>query len=335
MDKVHLPMIPSPLTETDTIRQATQWLQIAFGRIHRPSEFLAYLSGTRTTAADVPLGQCLSYPGPELPSRDEIQVHSEVFFTRVHPIFPFISRSAVDMMVTGMYNTSTHGQLRISDVPPLALTYLICAIGLSFSPRSEASQDAVDLYISYCNTLFGHLTANRSAVSVQVILLFAILLRLRDQLTWSYDVLLVATSMAQSVLPGIGIDRRQSAAGAGRRLEDSPSGTLRWCLYAFERLLAFEVRREPILQDDELSTMKQSSQSATVLGGASANSYAEAIISLANLLSAIQQRSSKSWGQDEMAGLRESEAVSKILRTAAEIEWMIERWYDALAPEYR
>jgi hypothetical protein len=118
-----------------------------------------------------------------------------------------------------------------------------------------------------------------------------------------------------------------------------------WCLYAFEKILAFDLCRLSRILDSTLSTFKTWSVprrdqnerlcSAQDCGNGKLADYKEALVSLVNLLSEIQDRSLHSWGQKELADLSIDDAVATIIQSVGEIETMVQSWQDRLPTEYK
>jgi hypothetical protein len=75
--------------------------------------------------------------------------------------------------------------------------------------------------------------------------------------------------------------------------------------------------------------------SAQDCGNGKLADYKEALVSLANLLSEIQDRSLHSWGQKELADLSIDDAVATIIQSVGEIETMVQSWQDRLPTEYK
>lgn len=342
LENEHLPMMPSPQAETNIVRQLTQWLELAFARLKRPQQFMTYLTDSHSTAAEVPLGLFLNSSGPDLPDAEAIRGHITAFFAYVHPIFPFLRRNFVDSAANRVCaSIMDPGSLHGRDIPTLALVYLMCTFGMIAGPHSSESQATIDLYLLYCSSLVGHLMAFRSTESVQIILLFSIVLRVRDRLTWSWDLLTMAVSMAQSLLLHEASHPRQLPKLSGAVYEESDEQLTWWSLYAFEKILGFEIGRQSVIRYCSLSTIRPGSNCAPRLSNyniaihRSEVGYKEALISLANLLHEIQTRSIYSWGQEELVRLRQQDAIAKIIRTAGEIDTMLKDWQESLPVEYQ
>lgn len=274
----------------------TEWLDLAFYRLRIPAPYPA-LSSMRASSQPGPA------PAPPLPPPAEMQTLGQTFRQTVCSILPFLSDTQIS---------------RICDSPECpsdeALAYLIASVGMTDQHRKS--------YINHCNTLLGHIVAERTLPSIQAILLFSIVLRSSDQITWAWDILALGISVAQS----IGLNHP-----AGDQPNPERSNTW-WCIYVFEKILAFETGRASSISDRVLS--RPSTASSDMHTPTSAERYKWACISLANTLHEMQDRAAGTWRREEWLPQTVDEAVEEKVRTGGELAMLLDLWWRGI-PELK
>ncbi|KAL4913891.1 hypothetical protein BDW62DRAFT_205152 [Aspergillus aurantiobrunneus] len=278
----------------------TEWLDLAFYRLRLPVPY--------TPSSPGPASISLPEAAPVLPSSPELRVLGQNFLQTVGHILPFLSPEDIN---------------RLCDLTPAsssehALVYLIATVGLLTGPEPQSKAAT---YINYCNTLLGHTIAERSLHSVQAILLFAIVLRSCDHIAWAWDVLCLGVSTAQS----IGI--HQTRPGSEKQVECARTW---WCLYVFEKILAFESGRVSTICDRELSRPVQQEDALGPGEG-----YRWACISLANTLHEMQDRAAGAWRREEWLPQTVDEAIEEKIQTGGELATLLEGWWRGLPSEYQ
>ncbi|CBF80108.1 hypothetical protein AN7788.2 [Aspergillus nidulans FGSC A4] len=280
----------------------TEWLDLAFYRLRIPAPYPA--PAQLAASASVPVSVLQS--APDLPPGQERRILSERFLQTVCSVFPFVSASEVYSLCDPRTDTAW-------PVSGQALAYLIAATALMAGYAQPQSAPAV--YLSYCNSLLGHMVAERSRQAVQAILLLAIALRSCDQIAWAWDILGLGVSMAQS----IGINQTHS----------EPDSTW-WCLYVFEKILAFESGRASMIWDRELLRPVQVAEEDEP-----GKRYRQACISLANMLHELQDRAAGAWRREEWLPQTVDEAIKEKVHTGGELATLLEEWWECLPAEYR
>ncbi|RAO73590.1 uncharacterized protein BHQ10_009602 [Talaromyces amestolkiae] len=326
----YLPLIPSTLPEAGTARIATQWLRIAFNRLklYPPRDWIEFEKDA--VSQRISLEPFFGNPGPALPNADEIRAHTARFVADVLVIYPLISTSLVRRLLDQITCIPLKiTSVRVQDPSVLAFGYLVSIVGMKLQPKSSPQQLLIERYLGHCTSLLGHLLAERSVTSLQMVLLLAIILRVCDRLDLSWDVLMVALTMAKS----LNCDRNCALLVTG---EESEAKRAWWCLYAFEKILAFETGRQTTIVDRYLSTIKpQSEKERKAMTEPSASihihkedsaEYKYALISLVNILGEMTKRSSQCWGLDELKACRRDAAIARIFDTAGEIDSMLMDW---------
>ncbi|KAJ5645616.1 hypothetical protein N7507_011627 [Penicillium longicatenatum] len=318
-----LPMMPR-FVGSSMLELMTEWLDMAFYR----------LKGPKTHAISPVIGQefasAICVQPPNLPPRELLQLCIESYWNTLHGIFPFLNRSIVDSLIDAdTYNTQTPNPCHVASAPREALKYLIVTAGMLAMPADGSSRSLISSYISYCNSLLGHIISSRGLQSVQAILLFAMVLRSCDKVAWAWDILTMGVSMAQS----IGINQTSSAQHDAST-QDTPEFQTWWCMYVFERILALEFGRPSAIWDRHLSGTLSSPVQVDQDRGAGLE-FRNALISLANMLHEMQERSVRAWRREEWMPQSVERAIEDKLQTAGELQILLSEWQDSLPSAYR
>ncbi|KAL4806054.1 hypothetical protein BDV18DRAFT_160124 [Aspergillus unguis] len=224
---------------------------------------------------------------PVLPS--DMRRCGQQFLDSVCRIFPFMDESDVYRICD------------LDDRKPSEQA-LACLIA------SATTKEGIPSYINHCSTLLGHIIAERTLQSVQAIFLFSIVLRSRDEMAWAWDILSLGVSMAQS----IGIHQhRQSATW--------------WCMYVFEKILAFESGRTSVVYDRALSSQQLDSPPE----------WKTACLSMANMLHELQDRAAGTWRREEWLPQTVEEAIEEKITTGGELATRLDEWWKGLPDEYK
>lgn len=323
-----LPMMPR-LPGGSMLELTTEWLDLAFYRlkVRRISSVPPVINDHFST---------LSFDSaPDLPSTSETRSLINSYFATFHGIFPIIDSDSVEH-ICGLYPVPSRGPLSShQDANPcqVALIYLIVTAGMMAMPASEEYREKIASYIRYCNSLLGHLVAARRLESVQAVVLFAIVLRCCDKLSWAWDILTMGVSMAQSI--GINhTDSKSAKPGSGISKKEGNDERTWWCMYVFEKILAFESGRLSQIWDRDLFRAQKDLQ-PDVLMQDSDHAFKEASIGLADVLYEIQERSARAWRREEWLPQSVEEAIEEKLRTGGELAMLLENWKDSLPIDFR
>ncbi|KAJ5777721.1 hypothetical protein N7520_000967 [Penicillium odoratum] len=321
-----LPMIPR-LDGNSMLELSTEWLDLAFYRLGATK--ITSVSPIINNQFTTLLPRC----APDLPSSEKTRDLINSYFETLHRLFPFVHRATVE----GIYNRNLaqwqESAPILEDSTPShqALLYLIITAGVMVMPASEGSRASISSYIGYCNSLLGHLVATRSPESVQAILLFAIILRSCDRLVWAWDVLAMGVSMAQSIEINhtchMGFDAENPIAENQKTTDQTW-----WCMYVFEKFLAFESGRPSMIWDRGLSGAQTRLMNPEKSGD---SEFRRASIGLANILHEIQERSARAWRREEWLPQSVDEAIEEKLQTGGELILLLEDWQNNLPNKYR
>ncbi|GLA06846.1 hypothetical protein AnigIFM60653_007794 [Aspergillus niger] len=198
------------------------------------------------------------------------------------------------------------------------------------------SQQHLSIYLGFCHTLVGHVILQPSLESVQALLLFSITLRVRDQLSPAWDMLMIAISMAQTL--GLG-DPDALRHSIPEREADSSMASRRtwWMLYVFEKFLAFDSGRRSTLGNQSLSSLERDAPAKPLECGQATKpqGYECYLTSLANVLHEMQDRSWRTWKREYLDARSDLDSRESKIRATGAIESLLWKWRSSLPPEYQ
>ncbi|KAL2831609.1 hypothetical protein BJY01DRAFT_254230 [Aspergillus pseudoustus] len=303
-----LPMMPQ-LVGGSMFAIMTEWLDLAFFRLRIPAPY---------APASPPIPNVVVPNEPaRLPTPEAMRRYQQLYFDTLHYLFPFLSVADLEGAEDFDVVKPPSGQ---------ALAYLIATIGCMADPQSHLSGPTISSYISQCNGLLGHMVAERSLHSVQAILLLAIALRSCDEISWAWDVLSLGVSIAQS------IRINQPGKAPFTNLGASSYSTW-WCMYVFEKVLAFECGRASNIWDRDLSQPARMDEDDMLNGGDL--SYQRICIGLANTLHEMQDRAAGTWRREEWLPQTVEEAIEEKIRVGGELAMLLNSWWKDVPSEYR
>lgn len=335
-DTEHLPVMPSRVGSS-VVHNSTQWLDLALSRLQIPL----------TSSVRVDLRPCLSRPStvceypiscvePGLPPFNELHRLVELFFQVHHPVYPFLDRQTIIALLNEAFDkTPRDNRARTcGKVPRLMLLYLITILGSMANP--QASNKSLSASLTYCHTLVGHLLLQPVLESVQALLLFAITLRLRDQLSQAWDVLTLTISMSQTLRLGDLSVHPQSNHQVMSDRDRAASRTW-WATYVFEKFLAFDSGRKSSIEDPNLGSLgRQGSvrlpEQAQI---PKLQNYQYCMTHLANVLREMQHRSWHTWRKESLETTADGEARASKIRAAGEMDTLLCKWRANLPPEHQ
>ncbi|KAL5333701.1 hypothetical protein BJX70DRAFT_403319 [Aspergillus crustosus] len=306
-----LPMMPR-FVGGSMFEIMTEWLDLAFFRLRIPAPYASLPS-----AGVAPSPGIVLQAAPALPSADEMRLFGDRFLDTIQHIYPFIAEDQLRHICSLKYSVSASDQ---------ALIYLVATFGLMTGPVSHQSKPTISYYLIHINSLLGHLVAERSLASVQATLLMAIVFRCCDHVAQAWDVLSLGVSMAQS----IGIN--QSHFGHSDQSHTQAYNTW-WCMYVFEKILAFESGRASMIWDRDLSSFRPL-HDLERLPMSNDQRWTLACVSLANTLHEMQDRASGAWRREEWIPQTVDEAVEEKILTGGELVTLLEDWWKSLPGEF-
>ncbi|KAL3457259.1 hypothetical protein BJX64DRAFT_296020, partial [Aspergillus heterothallicus] len=301
-----LPMMPQ-LVGGSMFEITTEWLDLAFFRLRIPAPY----GSSSSAVAPVEI----SDGPPQLPSPEIMGRYRGVFLETFSSLFPFFT----DMDLENIETLHPQG-------PPShqALSYLVAIIGCLADSQAHLLGTTIKAYTRQCNALLGHMVAERSLRSVQAILLFAIVIRSCDEISWAWDILSLGVSMAQSIR----INQMKSAGMAY-----SPGYDTWLCMYVFEKVLAFECGRASAIWDRDLSQPTHVDEDEQLDG--SDSGYQKTCIGLANTLREMQDRAAGTWRREEWLPQTVEEAVEEKICVGGELSVLLNTWWKDVPSEYK
>ncbi|KAJ5326204.1 uncharacterized protein N7506_009306 [Penicillium brevicompactum] len=318
-----LPMMPR-LSGGSMLELTNEWLNLAFYRMKARRNY------SIAPVIDDRFSNSLPRCAPNLPSPTQTRGFIDSYFATIHCLFSFVDRSTVEDIYDCDLTRSEGSSLVSESSNPcrVALIYLTVAGGILVTPASETSQKQIPTYLTYCNTLLGHLVATRALESVQAILLFAIILRCCDRVAWAWDLLTMGVSMAKSM----GINQVEEGGFQQTRSSNASDGVAAktWrTMYVFEKILAFESGRPSMVWDHKLSKGREKQQT-TGMKKETEFEFQDALLRLANVLHEMQERSAQAWHREESLPQSVDEAIEEKIRTGGELALLLGNWRENL-----
>lgn len=316
-----LPMMPR-FVGSSTVELLGEWLNMALYRLKIPKPHIISPSINGDFASLV-----LERP-PDLPPPPERRRAIDSFWKTLYQIFPFLGQDAGGIISKEGFTAQNLPLRKSSDAPSNGMTYLIVTSGLLATPSSEETRTLVSSYLSYCNSLLGYALATRSLKSVQFVLLLSIVLRSCDKLAWAWDVLSMGVSLAQS----IGINRSSASSTGDLSKQSTSESDTWWCMYVFEKILAFELGRPSVIWDRVLSETSSATLDVPI---EPKEQFKYAAISLANMLHEMQERSARAWRREEWLPQSVDQAIEEKIQTGGELVTLLDDWKTSLPLDLR
>ncbi|KZL75659.1 fungal specific transcription factor domain-containing protein [Colletotrichum incanum] len=272
-----------------------------------------------------------------LPPKDTAQKLASRFLDGVNLVYPLVNR---DRFQQDLDVASEHGPVRFAEdrgIAALSTVYLVLSIGFASESLSELPSDARD-YMSYCKTLLGHLVTNNNADTVRAIVLLALCLHCYDNCAGAWNTLGVGVSMAVS----LGLHKPRTCQGCRRDrpnkradFVDKEERRKFWLgIYAFEKLLAFEMGRLSSIDDEDCYPP---CVDMPIGNGTSSEEKAFPVtVDLARILSDIGRKAVIVSRKED--GLRDSALqaiIAEKVQTTGEAQLLLTRWGESVPDELR
>ncbi|KAL2126438.1 hypothetical protein VTI74DRAFT_922 [Chaetomium olivicolor] len=211
-------------------------------------------------------------------------------------------------------------------LPELLLFCLAFVLGSTGNPAIESSDLATN-YISFCESMLGHVLGWGTIDAVRILFLLALTLRWRDKITSAWPLAGLCASIAQV----LGIDRQRPH---GRRSPeviseeaDQERRRVWWCIYSFEKLFAFELGRPSAISDADHDQLEPT----RVLREENDVDFFHVVIGLARTLSEVSRRSIEARTKEELAGREGLEnAIRFKVTTTGELVLLMMQWAESL-----
>ena len=332
----------------------TDWLDLAFYRLGLHSQLAPamLLSSIPLSIPSAAAGSpsetaAISTDVPALPSLQDCRKLVDIYFRDVDSIFGLVGRHRIiqDLEVACLFG-GPHRLLRERGLPPLLLLYLVLSLGAISAPELDFTADLSHRIINFCQTLLGHVMGWNTLEAVQIVFLLSLSLRCLDKTSSSWSSIGLCVSMAVS----LGINRRtvslpnQSTRGTrnGNSGEEFEKRRTWWCIYAWEKLHAFELGRASCIIDSDCNQQELVDHDADRLSSASSEyrgndsqpeSDLPVLVSLAKTLSGVSRNCIQMRNKEDRA-ITESAMTEKTNTTVSSCLEIME-WAEKLDGKYR
>lgn len=271
------------------------------------------------------------------PPADVARILAGRFFGNINILFPLVSRVQSEQDVGMALELGPRAFAEARGIAVLAQVYSIWAIGFAAEPRLDCAFDPRE-YLDYCKTLLGHLVVFNSVENVRAIVLFAICLNTYDDCAGACNTFSLGVSMAMTLgLHQVCSGRRRGILSGSDKREADERRLLWLAIYAYEKLLSFELSRPSLVRDEDCYPPDVLDFSKDILSQDFTGSKAFAVIlDLARVLGEIGQKSVVVSRKEELVSGRELQAViAEKVQTVAESTLLLTQWAEKVPEEFR
>lgn len=277
-----------------------------------------------------------SEPCP-FPAADTSGLLAARFFDGINILFPTVNRDQLEEDIESALELGPRDFAEARVVAILAQIYAIWAIGFATEPRLDLALDPRK-YLDYCKTLLGHLVMFNSVENVRAIILLAICLNSYDDCAGACNTLNIGVSMAMTMgLHQQCSGRRQVVRSRPNTLEDDERRLLWLGIYAYEKLLSFELSRRSLIRDEECYPLHMHDLTGNTEPEASVDKRVfRVILDLARILSEIGRKSvTVSKKEEQVSGQGLQAVIAEKVQTVAESTILLTRWVETVPEELR
>ncbi|TLD08424.1 uncharacterized protein PgNI_07436 [Pyricularia grisea] len=330
-----LPLVPR-LRDIGTLETLTGWLDLAFYRLGVHRRLRAGLGGSESGTEQRP-PVVLSLVPPALPALDLCHATVNVYFSTINQAFPILDLPTVRGWVGSASKSGSSGpEGQTGDIMSILQLRLVLVLGsLNCHGTCALESEQMAEYVSYCQSMLGHVLSTRSLEAVQYVLMLAIALGQRDQISSSWHITTLCVSMAQSM----GLHRRRKPSRQDPSPVDEQEEELRrrtwWSIYSFEKLFAFEFGRPSSIRDsdcDQAEPVSLVPASSSQEGGWSFR----ILTSFARLLSQINDAGIRSQSREERTSPGNFEVfLRRKLKLIGKSMYLLTRWAETVPDRMR
>lgn len=273
----------------------------------------------------------------KFPPVDMARTLAARFFDGIHVLFPLLSRDQSEEHVAMALELGPRAFAEARGIASLAQLYCIWAIGFAAEPRLDRAFDPRE-YLDYCKTLLGHLVVVNSVENVRAIVLLAICLNTYDDYAGARNAFSIAISMATTLgLHQLGSGRRRDIHGRPGATIDDERRLLWLAIYAYEKLLSFELSRPSLVRDEDCCPLDIQDLATNTNFPESADRKAFAVIvDLARVLGEIGRKSVAVSRKEERVSGHELQAIiAEKVQTVAESTLLLTHWVETVPEEFR
>lgn len=273
----------------------------------------------------------------DFPPADMARTLAARFFDGIHVLFPLLSRDQSEENVAMALELGPGAFAEARGIASLAQLYSIWAIGFAAEPRLDRVFDPRES-LDYCKTLLGHLLVVNSVENVRAIVLLAICLNTYDDYAGARNAFSIGVSMATT------LGLHQQYSGRRRGIHDRPDTIvdderrMLWlAIYAYEKLLSFELSRPSLVRDEDCYPLDVQDLATNSNFQESADRKAFAVIlDLARILGEIGRKSVAVSRKEERVSGQELQAIiAEKVQTVAESTLLLTHWVETVPEEFR
>lgn len=325
-----------PCHGSNSVEIIGDWLDLASRRLglqHRcglPPNPRQEPSLRRTTA--IPSSEPCQFP-----PADMARTLAARFFDGIHVLFPLVNRDQSEEDVAMALELGPRAFAEVRGLAALAQMYSIWAIGFAAEPRLDRAFDPRE-YLDYCKTLLGHLVAANSVENVRAIALLAICLNTYDDYAGARNAFSIVISMTTTLgLHQLGSGRRRGIHGRPDTNTDDERRLLWLAIYAYEKLLSFELSRPSLVRDEDCYPLDVQDLATNTNSQGPADKKAFAVIvDLARVLGEIGRKSVAVSRKEERVSGQELQAIiAEKVQTVAESTLLLTHWVETVPEEFR
>lgn len=326
-----------PCRGNNSVEILADWLDLACRRLG-----LHHRSGLPSSPRNQPpirrTALMLSSEPCHFPPADISQLLAANFFDGINVLFPLVNRDQCEENIGMALELGPQAFAEARGIAALAQMYAIWAIGFAAEPRLEQGFDPSE-YLDYCKTLLGHLVVFNSVENVRAIVLLAICLNSYDDCAGACNTLNIGVSMAMTMglhQPSSG--RRRGIYSRPDAVLDDDERRLLWLgIYAYEKLLSFELSRSSLVHDDDCYPLPVNDFATNTNCETPVSRKVFAVIlDLARILGEIGRKSViVSRKEDNVSGNELQAVIAEKVRTVAESQLLLTRWVEEVPEELR
>lgn len=326
-----------PCRGSNSVEILADWLDLACRRLG-----LHHRCGLPTSPREQPPARrtalVLSSEPCHFPPADTSQLLAANFFDGINVLFPLVSRDQFEEDVAMALELGPQAFAEARGVAVLAQMYAIWAIGFAAEPRLDRVFDPRE-YLDYCKTLLGHLVVSNSVENVRAIVLLAVCLNSYDDCAGASNTLNIGVSMAMAMglhQPSPG--RRRGTHSRPDAVSDDDERRLLWLgIYAYEKLLSFELTRSSLVHDEDCHPLPVLDFATNTNCETPLNrKIFSVILDLARILGEIGRKSViVSRKEDHVSGNELQAVIAEKVQTVAESELLLTRWVETVPEELR
>ncbi|KAI1852053.1 hypothetical protein JX266_002906 [Neoarthrinium moseri] len=328
-----LPML-RPNSGSSTTELLTDWLDLAFRRLGIRKRLGPLLTLDDSHAQFQQ--PALRLDAPPLPDPATCQELLFLYLEEVNSVFPLLDAVRTSQMLDLVLQLGPSQFAHDHGFLPLLLVYLVLSLG-SLSHERREWRDFSETNLNFCRSFVGHMIGWNTLQSVQVFFLMSLCLKGHDRISASWS----ALSLCVTVGTTLALNRPGSPS-KNPQPSSKPDGEVDrrrtwWCIYVFERLFAFEIRKPPLIHDESCYGCELGTWSFSTDGRRHPRpAFLNIVGGLADTLGEIERRAIRARDTEETAGTSGIDgAIREKIKTIAESCAMLTKWADALPEEYR